>query len=412
MKVSNPLRTLLLVASMALGGCESYQLDPPSQRQLSGQEEATARDDVVVLVNSRDAEGSLVKTLRQRGYKITRRQRLAGLGLFLFSAEPPSGVSRAQAIREIERIEPTATAGVNHRYYLQSSTQESTEEYVLQAFITNPGEEASGHHPRDYAADLIGWPRAGCPAATKIGVVDSPLSRTRAASSNAVLIEARFTQGEAKGPPPGPTHGDFVAELLVGAGRVAADQLYVAAVVDSDVAASGAGVFELVQALDWLQSSGVRVVNVSLTGPYNKILDRAVQRAVNRGMIIVAAAGNDGPTAAPRYPAAFEGVIAVTAVDHAKQIFKHAVRGSHIDLAAPGVDVFVPSSDNGRYVSGTSIAAPFVAARIAADPAALSQRTIKGVRNAILADAQDIGPPGVDEVFGAGLVSAPAICRR
>lgn len=407
MRVSNPLRALLIIAAMALSGCESYQLDPPSQRQAAGEREETARDDVVVLVNSRDAEGSLVKTLRQRGYKVTRRQRLAGLGLFLFSAEPPTGVSRAQAIREIERIEPTATAGVNHRYYLQSSA----DDYVLQAFVTGSGEEDYGHKPREYAADLIGWPRAGCRAAAKIGVVDSPLSRKRAASSNTELIEARFTQGESKGPSPGPTHGDLVAELLVGAGRVAVDQLYVAAVVDTDVA-PGAGVFELVQALDWLQSSGVRVVNVSLTGPYNKILDRAVQRAVKKGMIIVAAAGNDGPTAAPRYPAAFEGVIAVTAVDQAKQIFKHAVRGSHIDLAAPGVDVFVPSGGDGRYVTGTSIAAPFVAARIAADPAALAQGAAKGVRAAILADAQDIGAPGMDEIFGAGLVSAPAACRR
>lgn len=408
MKTSNALALLFVAAIVALGGCESYVLERPPQRQLTLDEANIARDDIVVLINSRAGERSLVKVLRQLGYRVTRRERLAGLGLFLFSVEPPTGVSRAQAIQEIERIDPSATAGVNHRYDIQSST----DKYVVQAFISGQSEGAAGFKPRDYAADLIGWPRAGCRAAAKIGVIDSPLSKNRAASSKAALIEEDFTQRLSTAAPSEPTHGDLIAELLVGAGRVAVDKLFVAAVVDAEHARPGAGVFEFVQAIDWLQSSDVRVVNVSLTGPYNKILDRAVQRAVSKGMIIVAAAGNDGPAAAPRYPAAFDGVIAVTAVDHAKKVFKHAARGAHIDLAAPGVDVFVPVGKNGRYVSGTSIAAPFVAARIAVDPTVLARRTVKGVRAALAADAQDIGPTGTDDIFGAGLVSAPADCRN
>ncbi len=408
MTASHALSLLLAIAALGLGGCETYVLEPPSQRQIASDESVVARDDIVVLVNSREAEGNLVKRVRQRGYKVTRRERLAGLGLFLFSVEPPAGVSRSQAIREIERLEPTATAGVNHRYDIQSSA----EDYVLQAFMSGAADEQRGEEPRDYAADMIGWPRDGCPAAVKIGIIDSPLSNERVVSSKTDLIETRFMPGPVNDAREGPTHGDLIAELLIGAGRVAADSLYVAAVADSADAKPGAGVFELVQAFDWLQASGVRVVNVSLAGPYNKILDRAVQRAVSKNMIIVAAAGNDGPSAAPRYPAAFDGVIAVTAIDHGKQVFKHAVRGPHIDLAAPGVDVYVRSSAGGRYVTGTSVAAPFVSARISSDPAVLAHKSISAVRAAIAADAEDIGPPGIDAIFGSGIVAAPTTCRQ
>jgi len=56
--------------------------------------------------------------------------------------------------------------------------------------------------------------------------------------------------------------------------------------------------------------SDVRVVNISLAGPYNRTLDRGIQRAVDKGMIIVAAVGNDGAQALPLYPAALKDVIA------------------------------------------------------------------------------------------------------
>src|SRR3546814_9491455 len=91
-----------------------------------------------------------------------------------------------------------------------------------------------------------------------------------------------------------------------------------------------------------------------------------VERARAGGMRLVAAAGNEGPHAAPVFPAGYPSVLAVTAVDASLQPYRHANRGDYIDLAAPGVDVWsARRGQGGRYNSGTSFAAPFVAAAAA-----------------------------------------------
>ena len=122
-------------------------------------------------------------------------------------------------------------------------------------------------------------------------------------------------------------------------------------------------------------------------------------------MTIVAAVGNDGADAAPRYPAALGNVIAVTAVDADGQIYRKAVRGPYVDVAAPGVDIYAA----GRFVSGTSMAVPFVTARIAADPDLYPAPTAS-IRKQLSASARDLGLPGRDTVYGAGLVLAKPGC--
>ena len=172
-----------------------------------------------------------------------------------------------------------------------------------------------------------------------------------------------------------------------------------------------AGVDAILRAIDWLHGSGVRLVNVSLAGPYNKILDRGLAAAAERGMVIVAAVGNDGPAAPPRYPAAFDFVIAVTAVDADLAPYARAPRGRYVDFSAPGVDVFVPLGGGGRYMTGTSIAAPFVTAMIASSPEAASLGSVAAIRGSLAQQAVDLGAAGSDDTFGAGLARAPDACR-
>src|SRR3546814_1027523 len=108
----------------------------------------------------------------------------------------------------------------------------------------------------------------------------------------------------------------------------------------------------------------VPVINVSLVGPPNLLVRTAVTAVQRRGLIVVAAVGNDGPAAAPLYPAAYPGVIAVTGVDARNRVLMEAGRGSHVDFAAPGSDMAAAgvSKSFGR-VRGTSYAAPLVAGR-------------------------------------------------
>jgi subtilisin family serine protease len=136
-----------------------------------------------------------------------------------------------------------------------------------------------------------------------------------------------------------------------------------------------------------------------------------VQAAAGRGPILVAAAGNDGPNAEPVYPAAYDGVIAVTAVDTARNPYRRAVRGDHIDIAAPGVGVWTAASVSGaRQKSGTSFAAPFVTAAVSVLLAAKPGLSPQEVEAELMASAEDIGKPGKDAVYGWGLLNARTLC--
>ena len=100
-----------------------------------------------------------------------------------------------------------------------------------------------------------------------------------------------------------------------------------------------ASTVSLVRALDWLLSSEVDAINLSLAGPPNRLLEVALTRISEQGVMVLAAAGNGGPMARPQYPAAYTSVVAVTAVDQRGRAFRLANRGDYLDLAAPGVNL-------------------------------------------------------------------------
>ncbi|MEL6228145.1 MAG: S8 family serine peptidase, partial [Pseudomonadota bacterium] len=122
----------------------------------------------------------------------------------------------------------------------------------------------------------------------------------------------------------------------------------------------------ILKSLDWAIRQNARVVNMSFVGPRDGYVGRAVLKAIETGAILVAAAGNNGPTARPAYPAAYRNVIAVTATDANDALYEKANRGSYVAVAAPGVDVFT-TAINGRHQvqSGTSFAAAYVSGVIA-----------------------------------------------
>lgn len=170
-------------------------------------------------------------------------------------------------------------------------------------------------------------------------------------------------------------------------------------------------VYSLVKALDYLEGRDVAIINMSLTGPANSVLERAIKRLSEKGVVLVAAAGNDGPKAKPVYPAAYPEVVAVTAVDRQKRPYRRAVRGPHIDLAAPGVDVWIAASVQGtRPRTGTSFAAPFVTAAIALARKSEPEARMEDVLSRLATAAEDLGAPGRDDVFGWGLLNPKGLC--
>lgn len=163
------------------------------------------------------------------------------------------------------------------------------------------------------------------------------------------------------------------------------------------------------QALDWMIGEKVQVVNLSLGSASDAVLGAVVTKSLSAGLVLVAAAGNGGPLAAPIYPAAYPGVIAVTAVDAQKRLYVRANRGAYVAIAAPGVDVWVPLAVNdskGKYMSGTSFASPFVAAAVAqavaSQPKTATPISAQSILQTLCSKAADIGPKGPE--VGCGLL--------
>jgi type VII secretion-associated serine protease mycosin len=168
----------------------------------------------------------------------------------------------------------------------------------------------------------------------------------------------------------------------------------------------------IARGIDAAVAAHARVVNISVTSPNTgPQLADAVQRAAAAGLVIVAAAGNDGAgNDLPAYPAAystrFPNVIAVSATDAADQVADFSQTGAYVTVAAPGVGVEVPAPITGYVrVDGTSFAAPCVTATVALMLAAHPGMTPIQVRNRLEATADP--PPATvpDRKYGYGIVN-------
>jgi hypothetical protein len=164
--------------------------------------------------------------------------------------------------------------------------------------------------------------------------------------------------------------------------------------------------FNIIKGLDWAAEQGARVINMSFAGSADPRVRDALARASRRGIVLVAAAGNAGPRSPPLFPAADPNVIAVTATDAEDSLFSNANRGSHIAVAAPGVDILVPGPDGTyQFTTGTSVAAAEVSGIVALLIERNPSITPSEVRRILVRTAKGLGK-GREKEFGAGLVNA------
>jgi hypothetical protein len=211
------------------------------------------------------------------------------------------------------------------------------------------------------------------------------------------------------GKPVASTHGTAVASLFVGRaapfhGAAPGAELHAVDVYcGGDL--PGGRVRDIVLALAELMAARVRVINISIVGPDNAVLAAVVRRVLAQSIVIVAAAGNDGPSAKPLYPAAYPGVVAVTGVDAREKVLLEAGSGTHVSFAAPGADMLA-AAPGGRYaaVRGTSYAAPLVAGLLARLVASGESVAVERVVQQLAATAADRGKKGRDARYGFGLV--------
>ena len=344
------------------------------------------------------AEPEVFEQLAQEGYLFASVTDLPGMGMRLAEVAAPSSFDITEVRQGVIDVvgKERAKVDLNHIYTAGDPVSISPEGGIL---------------PRD----AIGFPADTDELSLSIGMIDSGVDMTHPALLGSSINTQSFASKGAKLPD---VHGTAIASIIAASdadyqGLAPRAEVYAAAVFESDRDRGEiASTVSLVRALDWLMSSGVDVVNISLAGPPNRLLEAALGRATEQGVMILAAAGNGGPVAEPMYPAAYDSVVAVTAVDSAGQVYRLANRGKYLDLAAPGVSVMHARAGGGYSASsGTSFAVPF-----AATAAARLRQLEPGVDalEILVNSAQDLGPPGRDDIYGYGLLrpgvaSAPRI---
>ena len=241
------------------------------------------------------------------------------------------------------------------------------------------------------------------------GVMDHPaLSGVQIKKQNLVTDPA----GES---PVYSTHATAVASILSGTTPAAPGVAPSANLLSIQVLnAEGVGnSFTVAQGIDSAMSQGARVINLSL-GSYgdNALLREAVSRAQTQGIILVAAAGNEGFDQLP-FPARYPGVISVTAVDANRERFAHANAANGVTFAAPGVGLSAAGKDGLiSLFSGTSAATPVISGIIAAGLSQDPSLRPSDIKELLISHSNDLGAPGPDEYFGNGIPDYKRIINR
>ncbi len=290
----------------------------------------------LIVANPDDAS---LQIAARAGFGRIKDEQIGDLGIRIVTLSLPRGMNVRQALKTLRKAAPGLDADYNHIF-----------------------EPAGGVLAPAVGASLAAVSpfRPG----TRIAMIDGGVA------AHSSLAMASIDQRGFAGPAQPTGHGTAVGSLLVGSagnfrGAAPGAQLFVADVYGGNPAAGSATT--IIRALAWAASKRPAVINVSLVGPRNAAMERAVSVLRSRGIALVAAVGNDGPAAPPQYPASYPGVIAVTGVDANDRALREAGHSTHLDFAAPGADLVAASPGKGyAVVRGTSFAAPLVAARLAA----------------------------------------------
>lgn len=321
---------------------------------------------------------------RGAGLDLTETAELPAIGLRMAVARLRPGDTPTEAVRRLEGRPEVAWAQPDHRYQSLAGPAPPT------AFV------------------LHGL--AAAPAATGlVAMIDTMAPRDHEVFRGAALQQRFF-----RSPVAPAAHGAAVASLIVGRSSVqgaARGARLINLVAFVQATPEGPPLSEtrhLARALDAAIALQPNVLNLSFGGPEDRLLARLVETADTRGICVVAAAGNGGPGARTPFPASHPKVLGVTAIDERLALYPWATPGPAVDVAALGVDLVAAVPGGYRRVSGSSYAAAIVSGALARTAACARDRNPAAMRAAVAKAALDLGAPGVDPRFGAGLFRLPA----
>ena len=315
---------------------------------------------------------------RAAGFTVLRTESLDALGLSLVVLEAPDGMSTRHALKALRELDPEGQYDYNHLYLDAGAESEETAPVPQVAMLP------------------------AVPSDARIGLIDSGVDGAHPVLANANIV--RHGCEGASFPAP---HGTAVASILVGRGEAFESILPGATLYAADIfCGHGGGSLSLLAVeLDWMARERIAVVNISLVGAKSLLLTGLVRAMTTRGFLLVAAVGNDGPSAPPLFPASYPDVIGVTGVDADRRVLPEACRGEQVDFAAAGAGFSAAAVGGGfEPMRGTSFATPIVAGLLARSLQAPNPENARAAVDALAATAIDIGNNGTDPSYGKGLV--------
>jgi subtilisin family serine protease len=329
----------------------------------------TRRGEIISL----DLTKEQIKSAKGRGFSVVKKTKLPALGLLVVRLRAPRGMTAAEALLALQAENAHTFYELDHYFGITSGeTVGKIDGDMLDMKVPNP-------------------------KAFTIGIIDTAIWQQ--ATLRSVRVEAQDFANKSGKPPF--AHGTAVASILhrQGANRILSANVFTA---DGRPFSSAEAI---ARAVNWMVARKVPVINISIAGPRNALVDRVIAMATARGHIIVAAAGNGGPNAPAAYPAASPGAVAVTAIDRAGRVYLNANRGSYIVMSAIGVGIGAEAPDGYlRPHSGTSFAAPFVAASLARCQVLVDWSRSQACLRQMESRARDLGSPGRDHIYGFGLL--------
>jgi hypothetical protein len=331
---------------------------------------------------------------RRHGLRRIEAHNIALSGTTVHRWQITDSRSVAEVIQTLEREVGVLAAQPNYQFSLAEQQPEATTDLEAE----------------QYALPKLHLPQAHQLATGRsviIAVIDSGIDtlHPEIAGGVAGTFDALGSQE------PAHQHGTATAGVIIAHGRLkgaapSARILAIRAFASSGKAPQGTSL-TLLRALDWAVSHGARVINMSFAGPTDPELARALGAAKQKGIVLIAAAGNAGPKSPPLFPASDANVIAVTATNAEDKRLPVANVGDYIAVAAPGADILAPApSGNYQFISGTSIACAYVSGIAALLLERKSDLTAESVRKFLISAATYLGPKGRDNQFGAGLANA------
>lgn len=372
------------------------QTDVPSGQPPAG-ETRFVQEQVIVRYFLDANQGQMDDVVRRLGLRHLNGRTFGLAGVTAHLYQITTGAAVTDVIAALETDPTVASAQPNYIYTLQQSTTLSGSneaQYALAKFSIN---------------EVHAVTRGGSVA---LAVIDSGIDSTHpelSATSIETIDATDLKTIDAH------THGTSIAGIIASQGTllgIAPEVKLVgiqAFTVDKSSGATRSTSWQVALALDLSHKAGARVINMSFAGARDPLVGKSIAGAQARGLVTIAAAGNNGPDSKPAFPAAYSGVIAVTATDQNDAVYGKANQGDYVQIAAPGVGILAPVPNGGYEItSGTSMAAAHVSGIVALMLSQKQTLSSKQVQSILESTAIDLGSPGRDAVFGSGLPNANA----